>query len=241
MKTATLVKLAILVAVATTGITSFGVLYYKYQQIKKNCYEREYDLSIMLARAIRDRDSLLTLPPVKPVTNIVERIITRINTRRDTLVQTQMITVEGDLPYMFVRGVEVRDGKMKIAIGIGNQIRIFEYPYLNQPPSNISGTFDTTSYTPIISHKRLFFPMSVGIGIATKFDPVITLAPVGLARPLNLRANVLLSKNGLYGGVGIIPFPTKSTLVVGAALPIVEWKNTNTNMMFYLSSPFLKQ
>lgn len=199
-------------------------------------YRREYELSLLLARAIRSRDSLAIVPPRETIRTIT-KWVDRLTTITDTLQTVQWIHVEEEPPYIFLRSAEVKDGILRMSVGVGPWLRVFEYPFMNAGNVAFSGTFDSTN-TVMFRRKRFEFPMSVGISVIgwNTIRPAVSLTPFAFhSDKVELRLNFIGSQDGAYVGGGFVPFPRRSRLVVGVATPVL---GASSKGLLYVSTPF---
>lgn len=219
-----------------SGWIAFAIQWNRCKTSIANRYRREYELSILLAKAIRSRDSLAVIPPRESIRTIT-KWIDRITTRTDTLQTVQWIYTEEEPPYIFLRSAEVKNGILRMSVGVGPWLRVFEYPLMNTGNVTFSGTFDSTN-TVMYRRKRFEFPMSVGVSVIgwNNIRPAVSLTPFSFhSDKIELRLNFIGSQDGLFAGGGFVPFPRRSRLVVGVATPVI---GANSRGLLYVSAPF---
>jgi len=232
-------KIAVLLAItilATSGWIAFAIQLSRCKTSIADRYRREYELSLLLAKAIRSRDSLAIVPPRETI-RTVTKWVDRLTTRTDTLQTIRWIYVEEEPPYIFLRSAEVKDGILRISVGVGSWLRVFEYPLMNSGNVTFSGTFDSTN-TVIFRRKRFEFPMSLGVSVIgwNTIRPAVSLTPFAFhSDKVELRLNFIGSQDGAYIGGGFVPFPRQSRLVVGVATPVI---GANSRRLLYVSAPF---
>jgi len=219
-----------------SGWIAFAIQWNRCKTSIADRYRREYELSLLLARAIRSRDSLAVIPPRESIKTIT-KWIDKLTTRTDTLQTVQWIYTEEEPPYIFLRSAEVKNGILRMSVGVGPWLRVFEYPLMNTGNVTFSGTFDSTN-TVMYRRKRFEFPMSVGVSVIgwNNIRPAVSLTPFSYhSDKIELRLNFIGSQDGLFAGGGFVPFPRRSRLVVGVATPVI---GANSRGLLYVSAPF---